>query len=219
MLVAVGGQRGGVRGHLWLPARSRGRGRGAAGRQGESIFTGGGRGVFGPGTCNPLPPPLQQPSTPHTQILAMCAAGALVLSTAEAGPSAAYELVLAGSGGPGGSGGGGKILGSREFARYYRQRPRLGDTRTSVQAAMVQAQYRRLAVPLLVRHRAALGLGGRWPGVGAGRHGARAVQWPGGTAAREACWICRRSVSGSVCCPNLTPNPHLHHRRALGARS
>lgn len=30
------------------------------------------------------------------------------------------------------------------------QRPRLGDNRASVQAAMVQAQYRRLAVPLLV---------------------------------------------------------------------
>lgn len=33
------------------------------------------------------------------------------------------------------------------------QRPRLGDQRASVQAAMVQAQYRRLAVPLLVRAR------------------------------------------------------------------
>jgi pre-60S factor REI1 len=78
-------------------------------------------------------------------------AGALIVSPEEAGPSASYELVLAGDGSGGGSsGGGGKILGSREFARYYRQRPRLGDGRESVQAAMVQAQYRRLAVPLLV---------------------------------------------------------------------
>ncbi|PRW45252.1 zinc finger protein [Chlorella sorokiniana] len=75
-------------------------------------------------------------------------AGALILSEAEAGPSASYELVLAG--GSGGHGGvGTKIIGSREFARYYRQRPRLEDNRASVQAAMVQAQYRRLAVPLL----------------------------------------------------------------------
>ncbi len=73
------------------------------------------------------------------------AAGALILSSAEAGPSAAYELVLAGSGG-----GGTRVLGSREFARYYRQRPRLTDGRASMQAAQVQAQYRRLAVPLLV---------------------------------------------------------------------
>ncbi|PSC70432.1 zinc finger protein [Micractinium conductrix] len=79
-------------------------------------------------------------------------AGALVLSTAEAGPAAAYELVLAGDGSGrsgGGGGGGARILGSREFARYYRQRPRLTDGRASVQAAQVQAQYRRLAVPLL----------------------------------------------------------------------
>ncbi|KAL4857721.1 Cytoplasmic 60S subunit biogenesis factor REI1 1 [Chlorella vulgaris] len=72
------------------------------------------------------------------------AGGALVVSAAEAGPSAAYELVLANGGG-----GGGKIIGSREFARYYRQRPRLGDGRASVQAATVLAQYRRLSVPLL----------------------------------------------------------------------
>ena len=48
------------------------------------------------------------------------AAGALILGEAEAGPSASYELVLAG--GSGGHGGvGTKIIGSREFARYYRQ--------------------------------------------------------------------------------------------------
>ena len=84
-----------------------------------------------------------------------------MLSTAEAGPAAAYELVLAGDGSGrsgGGGGGGARILGSREFARYYRQRPRLTDGRASVQAAQVQAQYRRLAVPLLVSKR--LGWGG-----------------------------------------------------------
>lgn len=52
--------------------------------------------------------------------LQTAAAGALILGEAEAGPSASYELVLAG--GSGGHGGvGTKIIGSREFARYYRQ--------------------------------------------------------------------------------------------------
>ncbi|KAI7838285.1 hypothetical protein COHA_007855 [Chlorella ohadii] len=78
----------------------------------------------------------------------MAQAGTLILGESEAGPSASYELVLAGGGG-GHGGVGTKIIGSREFARYYRQRPRLEDSRASVQAAMVQAQYRRLAVPLL----------------------------------------------------------------------
>ena len=82
---------------------------------------------------------------------------ALILSEAEAGPAAAYELVLAGGGG---GRGGGKILGSREFARYYRQRLRLGDLRASVQAAVVQAQYRKLAVPLLVRGGGGVRVGG-----------------------------------------------------------
>lgn len=73
------------------------------------------------------------------------------MSPEVAGASASYELVLAGPGGPaGGSGSGGRILGSREFARYYRQRPRLGDARESVQRASVLAQYRKLSIPLLV---------------------------------------------------------------------
>lgn len=49
---------------------------------------------------------------------------------------------------------------SREFHRYYKQRPRLGDGRESVQRAAVVAQYRRLAVPLLVSRGHALLKGG-----------------------------------------------------------
>ena len=45
--------------------------------------------------------------------------------------------------------GGVKILGSREFARYYKQKHRGGDQRESAVAAAVVAQYRKLAVPLL----------------------------------------------------------------------
>lgn len=76
--------------------------------------------------------------------------GALVISPQDAGASAGYELVLAGdesAGGPGAKPA--RILGSREFARYYRQRPRLEDSRDSVQRASVLAQYRRLSIPLL----------------------------------------------------------------------
>ncbi|GAB4817284.1 hypothetical protein N2152v2_004330 [Parachlorella kessleri] len=78
-------------------------------------------------------------------------AGALIVSPEDAGgASATYELVLAGPGaGADGPGGGTRILGSREFARYYRQRPRLSDGRQSVQRATVLAEYRRLAIPLL----------------------------------------------------------------------
>lgn len=54
-----------------------------------------------------------------------------------------YELALATDRG------GIKMLGSREFARYYRQRHRAGDLRESTAAARVVANYRRLAVPLL----------------------------------------------------------------------
>lgn len=63
------------------------------------------------------------------------------------GPSApavgGYELALATDRG------GIRMLGSREFARYYRQRHRVGDLRESTAAARVVANYRRLAVPLL----------------------------------------------------------------------
>ncbi|KAG7670973.1 hypothetical protein Ndes2526A_g01239 [Nannochloris sp. 'desiccata'] len=54
-----------------------------------------------------------------------------------------YELALPQSKG------GVKVLGSREFARYYRQRHKAGDSRESTAAARVLAQYRKLSVPLL----------------------------------------------------------------------
>lgn len=48
------------------------------------------------------------------------------------------------------SGGGTRYLGTREFARYYRQRHRQGDRRVALtKAAAVLAQYRKLAVPLI----------------------------------------------------------------------
>eukprot|EP00887_Chlorella_sp_A99_P007547 scaffold28.g7547.t1 len=76
-------------------------------------------------------------------------AGALVVADALAGgggAAAGYELVLPS---PSGAPGGGKILGAREFARYYRQRHRGGGEPAGGAAARVLAQYRRLAVPLL----------------------------------------------------------------------
>lgn len=80
--------------------------------------------------------------------------GALLVAGGEgagagAGAAATYELALPGGGAHGGGGGNGRVLGSREFARYYRQRHRAGDTRSSALAAAVVAAYRRLAVPLL----------------------------------------------------------------------
>lgn len=47
------------------------------------------------------------------------------------------------------AGGGVRMLGAREFSRYYRQRHRTGDQRESAIAARVVSQYRKLAVPLL----------------------------------------------------------------------
>ncbi|KAK9867870.1 hypothetical protein WJX84_004997 [Apatococcus fuscideae] len=47
------------------------------------------------------------------------------------------------------SGAKGKVLGSREFARFYKQRPRLDDTRHSVAVNKVLARYRSLGVALL----------------------------------------------------------------------
>lgn len=46
-----------------------------------------------------------------------------------------YELVLPSEGGSGS-----KILGTREFARYYKQRPRLEDGRSSVQVNTMLAR-------------------------------------------------------------------------------
>lgn len=55
-----------------------------------------------------------------------------------------YELAV-----PSKRGHGVRYLGTREFARYYKQKHRTGDDRSSAVAARVVAQYRNLAVPLL----------------------------------------------------------------------
>eukprot|EP01026_Neomeris_dumetosa_P025309 TRINITY_DN2082_c0_g1_i6.p3 TRINITY_DN2082_c0_g1~~TRINITY_DN2082_c0_g1_i6.p3 ORF type:complete len:319 (-),score=77.63 TRINITY_DN2082_c0_g1_i6:522-1478(-) len=52
-----------------------------------------------------------------------------------------YELVV-----PNESGNGVKILGSREFARYYKQRPKLEDSRKSIVVGSIVAQYKQLGV-------------------------------------------------------------------------
>ena len=52
-----------------------------------------------------------------------------VTETGEGADSLGYELEVAGDAATGTSG---KVLGSREFARYYKQRHRPTDTRTSV---------------------------------------------------------------------------------------
>eukprot|EP01024_Parvocaulis_polyphysoides_P005698 TRINITY_DN11423_c0_g2_i1.p2 TRINITY_DN11423_c0_g2~~TRINITY_DN11423_c0_g2_i1.p2 ORF type:complete len:471 (-),score=101.47 TRINITY_DN11423_c0_g2_i1:775-2082(-) len=53
-----------------------------------------------------------------------------------------YELMLPNEDGSGGV----KILGSREFARYYKQKPKYLDTRKSVVAGSIVAQYRQLGI-------------------------------------------------------------------------
>ncbi|KAI8111762.1 hypothetical protein M9435_004261 [Picochlorum sp. BPE23] len=59
--------------------------------------------------------------------------------------TAGYELAV-----PSKKGGGSvRILGSREFARYYKQRHRTGDTRASASAALVVSTYNQLTVPIL----------------------------------------------------------------------
>jgi pre-60S factor REI1 len=68
---------------------------------------------------------------------------ALIDTDDAAAAGGGYELALPGNKG------GVKVLGSREFARYYRQKHRAGDNRGSTAAARVVAQYRKLAVPLL----------------------------------------------------------------------
>lgn len=56
-----------------------------------------------------------------------------------------YELIISGT-----EGGGGKIIGNREFARYYKQRHKGTDGRASAIAAKrMRAQYSKLSVPLL----------------------------------------------------------------------
>ena len=53
---------------------------------------------------------------------------------AAAGVTGGYELAVGGESG----GGNGRILGSRDFARYYRQNHRPVDNRRSTHQAMVQ---------------------------------------------------------------------------------
>lgn len=60
--------------------------------------------------------------------------------------SAGFELTVQGGGNGSSSGGGSKALGSRELARYYRQRPKPAETRQSVVVNTIIAQYRSLGV-------------------------------------------------------------------------
>mmetsp|Transcript_11229 Transcript_11229/g.30624 ORF Transcript_11229/g.30624 Transcript_11229/m.30624 type:complete len:495 (-) Transcript_11229:426-1910(-) len=60
--------------------------------------------------------------------------------------SGGYELYLPSSSGQGH--GGGKIIGSRDLARYYRQNPRPVDERRSVQVNTMLAKYRSLGIAL-----------------------------------------------------------------------
>ncbi|KAF6261751.1 hypothetical protein COO60DRAFT_735122 [Scenedesmus sp. NREL 46B-D3] len=76
----------------------------------------------------------------------------LALSTALNGLSiggggAGWELAV--PAGQGGAAAAGKMLGSREMAKYYRQKPRPLDARRSVAANLVVAQYRALGVETL----------------------------------------------------------------------
>lgn len=66
---------------------------------------------------------------------------ALTADPGQAGDSAGYELAL-----PASSNSAGKVLGSRDFIRFYKQRHRPNDTRESVQANAVVARYRALGI-------------------------------------------------------------------------
>jgi pre-60S factor REI1 len=60
------------------------------------------------------------------------------LSLGDGGAAGGWELAIPSQG----PGGGSKILGSRELARYYRQRPKPQDNRRSVIVNTIIAQYR-----------------------------------------------------------------------------
>lgn len=66
-----------------------------------------------------------------------------VTETGEGADSIGYELEVVGDAEAGTSG---KVLGSREFARYYKQHHKPADMRTSVQVNTVVARYRALGV-------------------------------------------------------------------------
>jgi pre-60S factor REI1 len=63
------------------------------------------------------------------------------------GSAAGWELAV--PAGEGGAAAAAKVLGSREMAKYYRQKPKPLDMRRSVAANMVVAQYRALGVETL----------------------------------------------------------------------
>jgi pre-60S factor REI1 len=63
------------------------------------------------------------------------------------GSAAGWELAVPAS--EGGAAAAAKVLGSREMAKYYRQKPKPLDMRRSVAANMVVAQYRALGVETL----------------------------------------------------------------------
>jgi pre-60S factor REI1 len=77
----------------------------------------------------------------------------LALSTAmnglNLGSSSAAGWELAVPAGDGSAAAAGKVLGSREMAKYYRQKPKPLDMRRSVAANLVVAQYRSLGVETL----------------------------------------------------------------------
>lgn len=64
------------------------------------------------------------------------------LSLGSSGAAGGWELAVPSQG----SGSGGKILGSRELARYYKQRPKPVDGRKSVIVNTIIAQYRSLGL-------------------------------------------------------------------------
>lgn len=72
----------------------------------------------------------------------------LSISSSSAAVSAGWELAVpAGEGSAAAAAG--KVLGSREMAKYYRQKPKPIDARRSVAAGLVVAQYRALGVETL----------------------------------------------------------------------
>jgi len=68
---------------------------------------------------------------------------ALILGNDDEAAAGGFELSVAAPGG------GVRMLGAREFFRYYKQRHRAGDQRASMVAARVVSRYRQLSVPLL----------------------------------------------------------------------
>jgi pre-60S factor REI1 len=66
------------------------------------------------------------------------------ISSGAAAAAGGWELAIPGGGQ--GSGSSGKVLGSRDLARYYKQRPKPQETRRSVIVNTIIAQYRALGL-------------------------------------------------------------------------